>query len=237
MLWALDSKDVDNLLLKRKECIGKKMEIEAVVSALSLIVSSLCTEYTSFGIVSSTVFKWFFFILGVGSLGVLVYDYVKHKDSYTYNSSKMYDEINKLNMIQREHSLLCIKNSDKYLVYFDERWSCYLFPNYKSKPVNNEISLIQSLAGDLNIRPNVISLKYVGQDLNEKYSVSGKVNKLYHHLLYKVEFECKPEWFAESDFMMNGKHYYWMTVNQLLHDKATYDHNRDIVMFVDSTVN
>ena len=236
MLWALDSKDVDNLLLKRKECIGKKMEIEAIVSAVSLIASSLCTEYVSFGFLSSTFFKWFFFGLGIVSLIKVVYDYAKYNDSYKYDSSKMFDEIKNLNMIQHEHSLLCIQNEDKYLVYFDERWSCYLFPNYKSKPVDNEISLIQSLSSDLNIRQNAILLKYAGQDLNEKYSVSGKVNKLYHHLLYKVEFECKPEWFAESDFMMNGKHYYWMTVEQLLQDQATYDHNRDIVMFVDSTV-
>ena len=43
------------------------------------------------------------------------------------------------------HSLVIIKNKDKYLLYDDERWQCKLFINYKTKDENNETAIKEAL--------------------------------------------------------------------------------------------
>ena len=129
-----------------------------------------------------------------------------------------------------------MKQADKYLVYFDSRWSCFLFPNYKTTTNNNEKNLIQSFSNDLNINADDIEIRYISQDVREKYSVSAKTNKLYHHILYQLDLKNIPDVIKQSDFTVNDKHYYWKTVNELLSDKATYDFNSDIVHFVDEAI-
>ena len=51
--------------------------------------------------------------------------------------------IEKLNTIQHNHSLVAIKDtfsvdSKRYLTYYDEKWECKLFLNFKTIEENNE---------------------------------------------------------------------------------------------------
>ena len=58
-----------------------------------------------------------------------------HKNKYDHNI--LLNDIQKLDKIQHKHSLVAIQFPDtsaekKYLVYYDERWDCKLFLNYKT---------------------------------------------------------------------------------------------------------
>ena len=47
------------------------------------------------------------------------------------------------NKSEHKHTILIIKNKDKYLQYFDERWNSYLFLNTKVQGSVNEKELIK----------------------------------------------------------------------------------------------
>lgn len=58
--------------------------------------------------------------------------------------------IEKLNTIQHNHSLVAIKDtfsveSKRYLTYYDEKWECKLFLNFKTIEEDNENNLIENL--------------------------------------------------------------------------------------------
>ena len=62
--------------------------------------------------------------------------------------------IEKLNTIQHNHSLVAIKDafsveSKRYLTYYDEKWECKLFLNFKTIEENNENNLIENLSSNL----------------------------------------------------------------------------------------
>lgn len=57
-------------------------------------------------------------------------------------------------MIQHNHSLVVIRslfteNKQKFLVYYDEKWDCKLFLNYKTMDRDNENSILDRVAADL----------------------------------------------------------------------------------------
>ena len=57
-------------------------------------------------------------------------------------------------MIQHNHSLVVIRNlftenKQKFLVYYDEKWDCKLFLNYKTMDRDNENSILDRVAPDL----------------------------------------------------------------------------------------
>ena len=63
-------------------------------------------------------------------------------------------DITGLDMIQHNHSLVVIRslfteNKQKFLVYYDEKWDCKLFLNYKTMDRDNENSILDRVAADL----------------------------------------------------------------------------------------
>lgn len=77
-----------------------------------------------------------------------------HKNKYDHNI--LLNDIQKLDKIQHKHSLVAIRFPDtsaekKYLVYYDERWDCKLFLNYKTVDRADEESVINKVSADLNV--------------------------------------------------------------------------------------
>lgn len=65
-------------------------------------------------------------------------------------------DITGLDMIQHNHSLVVIRNlftenKQKFLVYYDEKWDCKLFLNYKTMDRDNENSILDRVAADLGL--------------------------------------------------------------------------------------
>lgn len=96
---------------------------------------------------------------------------------------KHYIMTSKLDEIQHNHSLVIIKNTfeediDNYLVYFDERWECKLFLNYKTQVYNDEQNIINNVSSDLRINPELIHCNYI----------AAKIQKNIHILIKKIEY-------------------------------------------------
>lgn len=149
--------------------------------------------------------------------------------------------IEKLYTIQHNHSLVAIKDtfsvdSKRYLTYYDEKWECKLFLNFKTIEEDNENNLIENLSSNLSINRSSIRCEIKGNQVDEKYSVSHKEMRTYNHRLYEVSISNFPEIMRNDNFMLNGKHYYWMSIDDMRKDKEIIKKNLEIVEFVYSHI-
>ncbi len=103
--------------------------------------------------------------------------------------------------------------------------------NYKENE-NNESFIKDHLSAELKIDIDDIKLAYVSQRIHEKFSVSAKENKLYCHKFYRAEISNLPENIRSDSFEIDGRKYYWRTLQELEANKNVMQKNKDIVEFV-----
>ena len=109
-----------------------------------------------------------------------------HKNKYDHNI--LLNDIQKLDKIQHKHSLVAIQFPDtsaekKYLVYYDERWDCKLFLNYKTVDRADEESVINKVSADLNVDKSEYSCAVTPQIRQTGNRLSGNAGTAYASLL------------------------------------------------------
>ena len=129
------------------------------------------------------------------------------------------------NKSEHKHTILIIKNKDKYLQYFDERWNSYLFLNTKVQGSVNEKELIKFIEERFNIKD--VTVEYKFDKVHSKYSPTANKEKTYHHYFYKVNLNLE-----DNDFKINDIDYKWFTMDELETDKRIQEINSDIVSFI-----
>lgn len=119
----------------------------------------------------------------------------------------------------------------KYLVYYDERWDCKLFLNYKTVDRADEESVINKVSADLNVDKSQINCRYISSKVQEKYSESHQENRIYNHRLYEIKIQVFPEDEQKENFVVNGRHYYWMSISDMERDPNIVKKNRKRLVF------
>lgn len=187
-MQILIDKDKLNLLLEtKKSFIGKNVAWDSLISAVSFLISVFFASYSDVFRIPGIVLKTVFVLLGIAfTIKSFIDIYDSKKNNYSY--SDLLSDINKLNVITHNHSIVIIQDtfndySNRMLAYYDVRWDCKLFLNYKENP-NNESFIKQHLSQELKIDLPNIELKYLGQKIHEKFSESSKKNKTYCHKFY-----------------------------------------------------
>ncbi len=212
---------------------------DSVLSAVSFLISVILASYKDFFGIPGIVLKTVFVVLGILFTSKSFIDIVaSKKNNYTYEDLIM--DINKLNEIAHNHSIILIKDSfqkfpNRFLVYDDKRWGCKLFLNYKDNS-NNEDFIKKHLSGDLKIELEDIKLSYLGQRIHEKYSESAKKRKVYCHKFYIADIKKFPDKIKQDSFEIDGKEYQWLSMPELETDKDVQKKNYDIVRFVKELV-
>lgn len=235
MKILIDDIKLNLLLEQKKQFIGRKVAWDSVLSAFSFLISVLLASYEDFFGISGIVFKTIFVLLGIGFSVKSIIDITKSsKNSYNYEDLLV--DINKLNEIAHNHSIVVIRDSfnpfpNRYLVYEDKSWNCQFFLNYKENP-NNEEFIRNHISRELKIEPDDIELSYVAQKLHEKYSESAKENKVYSHKFYLAEIKKFPDQMQKDSFKCDGKTYYWKSLAELEEDKNVQKKNMDILNYV-----
>lgn len=105
------------------------------------------------------------------------------------------------------HSIIIIKDKDKYLNYYDERWGMYLFPNIKG----NDIDTIKR-------KYNTSNVKLLFDKVHNKYSVSHDEVRTYHHYFYEIDTK-----------IIDGE---FFTLDELMNDPKIKEYNSDIISFI-----
>ena len=153
-----------------------------------------------------------------------------------YSKEDLFKDINKLNQITHNHSIIAIKDTysefpNRFLVYDEPKWNCKLFLNYKTNQ-NNEKFIIDHISHELKIKSEDISIEYMSQKIHEKYSQNHKEMRVYCHRLYQVTLKTFPNIMQDNSFEIDGVQYYWMSISEMERDSRIREVNQDIVDFV-----
>lgn len=210
---------------------------DSVLSAVSFLTSVFLASYNDILGVPGNWIKLIFVITGLFFTAKSIRDvFCNLRNSYT--AMDLFDDINHLNQITHNHSIIAIKDSfsefpNRFLLYFDSRWSCDLFLNFKEN-INNESFIKASVSNRLKVRESDISVSYITQKIHEKYSVSHKENRVYCHRLYLVSISTFPPELKKKSFEIDGTQYRWMSISEMETDEHIMGVNEDIVRFVKS---
>ena len=128
-----------------------------------------------------------------------------------------------------EFSLAAIKNNNRFLQIYDNRWKCWLFPYFRSTQNNNKENIDLSISNLLKIQ---LSTKYIAQAKHCKYSVSDGVYKIYNHKLYMIRLDELPEYMDKDEFEIGDKVFKWLSIGEMEEDFDIMSKNDDVIAFV-----
>lgn len=162
-------------------------------------------------------------------------------NSDSYSVEQLHKDIKGLNEITDPYSLIVIKDTfnaspNRYLVYYDKKWKCKFFLNYKTKNENNEEYLRAKLASELKVAQESIKIEKKAERIQKKYNPQLEHNKTYYHTLYYVELANIPEGYKQAIFSSDDRTFYWMTLEEMELDKDIQEKNLEVVSFVKDVI-
>lgn len=148
-------------------------------------------------------------------------------------------------MNETEHcfSLVAIKDTfndypNRFLLKYDKDWDCDLFFSFHT--LNDEQrdigNIKERLSNLLKVDPAEISVEYVDETLQTKFSQKDKVTKLYNHRLYHAEIKDFPKDEQKQTFEIDGIRYKWETIDTMREDVNIRQKNMDVVDFVSANI-
>lgn len=150
------------------------------------------------------------------------------------------DEINNLDEITHRHSIIAIKNtfdkfSNKFLTYYDKRWDCDFFINYKSVE-NMETVIKEKLSNEFKINKDKILVEFKGNAIQRKYSMSDQINKIYDHSFYLVTILEFNDIEKNNTFTLDTTQYTWLSIHEMKENQNTVSKNLDVINKIDELI-
>lgn len=236
---VLLSEDRLQLILERhKDQIGRSSHWSDIVTGVTFIISTVAATYSDFWIVRGTHLKIIILIVAImlTAWGVLM---EINNSTKKFDNEKLFEELKANNEIEHPFSIVAIKDTfrdypNKYLLYYDTRWNCWFFMNFRTKAdQETNISSIKSgLSAKLKVDVSDIKLDYKAEEMHHKHSESDNVDKWYHHSLYSCELMKFREELEKDDFAIDDVKYKWMTIAEMEQNPSIKKHNMDVVQFV-----
>lgn len=228
MKLSIDPKELDLLLEKKRDYIGRKTSIVGLVEAILLVISAYTESYDNF-LIPSLAIKFGILVLAVIQVIFFVSELRKPK----YSKEDLLRDIENLDMARRSSSIIAIHNSKhhlQYLLYKDAGWGFPLFPNYATVS-ENETNIIRKLSDQLDINPDQIRLEFKTEGHEIKYSTESKEEREYYYRFYEANIDSfKNE--DEEEFQSEGRTFIWMTIDEMLQDPVINKNNHYVVGMV-----
>lgn len=234
MKMLIDDKSLKYLLETKRDCIGFKLSsgIDSTFAGVGYLASLAIAQYKDLGILSGEMIKLVLASIGLAySIRGIVMIVKSVKEPY--DQEKMYNDIKALDEVTHPFSIVAIKDEfneypNRYLLYYDERWNCNFFPSYKTVD-NNEESIKSKLSSELKVAEDKIELEYKTFEIHRKYSVSHQEDRVYEHRAYVACLSDYSDEMKNDQFVIDGKKYCWMTINDMEKDDAIMKTNADVV--------
>ena len=161
----------------------------------------------------------------------------------SFDKDELFKEISKKSEIERVmFSIIIIKDEfteypNKFLVYEDKRWGCNLFLNFYMQDNNGENekdNILKSVSNYLKIGKNNMVIDYLFMKESTKYSPTAHKNKSYdfHYYYLKIKNEAFADNMKQEAFEIDGRNYKWMSMDELMSDKATMERNADVLRVI-----
>lgn len=241
MKLLIDSTELNLLLSDRKKYIGNDnlYGIDKLFTGLTFAVPSIFAEYPDIQLISGESIKTILVIVGFLYAGWGVVQMIS-KVVKRYSSDDLLNEISNLNEITHPFSIVAIKDTfnqypNKFLLYYDERWDCKFFFSYRT--VDDDIkNIISRLSNELKISRDSISAEFVTEEIYKKHSVSDNIDKVYDHKIYFANIAQFTDELKATSFTIDGKKFFWMTIQEMERDPDIQEKNLDVVNLVKSNI-
>lgn len=241
----IEDTELELLLEKNKNRIGNKWtsNIDILATSIFYILTTVPAEYPIVFGIQGMQFK-----IGCLCIGILYFIYgialIIKSIKNRYCHTDLYNSIKQLNRIEHPFSIIAIKDTfnlypNQFLLYYDERWDCKFFPNYKTVENDDELNkenIRKRLSNALKIDKNNISVEFKEQRIQRKFSVSNQRYKVYDHKLYYVEISEFTDNIKQHEFKIDGTKYFWMSIKEMENDENIKQKNSDVVGFVKETI-
>lgn len=130
------------------------------------------------------------------------------------------------------HILKPHENQDDFINKHAESMGTICDNRDKIDMIDYEESVINKVSADLNVDKSQINCRYISSKVQEKYSESHQENRIYNHRLYEIKIQVFPEDEQKENFVVNGRHYYWMSISDMERDPNIVKKNLDVIDFV-----
>lgn len=237
MKMLIDKLKLKLLLEQKRECINKSIDgVDVVIAALIYIVSLLCCDFRPVLGCNPVVIATLAWVLAAV---IFIYGIAKIRSSYAhkYNHEILYRDIENLDEVLHKFSIVAIKDdfnkfANRFLLYYDDAWKCWFFFSFHTVESQNDVNIVQRLSNKLKIDCSVVSVKYIIDRIQPKYSERDEVNKVYQHSLYQGVISKFPDCMQKNEFEIEGIKYRWFTVEEMESDVEIMNKNKDVVSFV-----
>ena len=241
MKLLIDKRELRFLLEKKRDYIGCKLGngLENIFAGIGYLASVIIAEYKNIGFLSGEAVKTILIIIGIAfSIRGVIMIVKSVKDPYSQED--LCKDIEELNEVTHPFSIIAIKDSfnnysNRFLVYYDERWDCKLFPSYKTVD-NNEDNIKIRLSNELKVGKDCISLEYKTYEIHRKFSVSNNETRVYDHRAYSATLKNFSAMMKGDTFEIDGKKYFWMTISDMEKDERIMEVNSDVVSFIKKNI-
>ncbi len=241
-LLQIEDKSLELLLEKKREYIGNnKFSPINLISGIVLIISAFSSEF-NIRMIPSEVLKAALVFLGIIEIWLELRILHKEKQS-PYGKDALLMDIKKLDHVVKRYSIIAVhdsfnEHSRKFLLYYDKGWDCKFFLNYPTSEdgTNDRVNIIKHLANDLGIAEKDIDVVFKGAQQHEKYSTEHDEWRTYKHSIYEANITQFPRIEKNKTFKIDGKVYFWMTLDEMLDDDRIKAHNSDVVNLVKTYV-
>lgn len=240
MKMVIDKTELELLLHKKNKFIGTKNlnGLDKIFAGITFAVPSIFGKYPNFWGLNGETIKAILIILGFVYAGWGIVKLVKNKKN-KYTKEDLLNDICDLDQITHPFSIIAIKDTfnsypNKFLLYYDERWDCKFFFSYRTLDDDNKnIKNIKTrLSNELKTPIKSINVDYITENIYQKYSVSDKIQKMYDHKIYYAKISKFNDELKNKHFIIDGKKFYWMTIQEMESDPNIIEKNLDIVNLV-----
>ncbi len=238
MRFLIDQLKLKLLLEEKREYIGysKYQGLDVLITGIVFAVSLLCSEFKTIWIFDRLVIQTIAWIIAIVLIVYGAYRmYIARKHRYNHHS--LYRDIENLNQVLHAFSIVALKDTyntyaNRFLLYYDETWKCWFFFNFKTSDNENERSIKQRLSNKLKVGIDNISLRYITDRLQPKFSERDQVDKIYQHSLYECVLSKFSEELMKDSFELDGVNFKWFTIEEMESNSDVMKKNKDVVSFV-----
>ena len=227
----LKESNLRDLLNRRKKFIKTHVGfIEALISfivyAVSLVIADIFHAELPVKIVVS-ILTFMYIILTIFAF----------KDSH-YSADKLYQDIVSTSESKKHNfSLIIIRDKKnkygKYLLQYNKRWKCYLFPFLRTME-NGDVDSVKDFL-EYELKAENYAIDSTKEDDFTKVSVSANLTKTYHHIFYPVDLDVlNTKLNTDKTIIINGNKFKWFSIEEMKADENILSKNSETIEYVES---
>ncbi|WP_244609370.1 DUF1206 domain-containing protein [Bifidobacterium moukalabense] len=161
---------------------------------------------------------------------------IKHR----YTVEQLYEGIKNVDRTEIRSSIIAVRDatvaySNRYLLYYDQGWDCWFFPNHKTADLatSDKRQMSAYLSNQFEIPDSDFELKLVSERDSKKPSTEhGGEERYYEYHLYVANVTSIPVAWKSDSFQVGAKRCRWMSIDEMLNDSRINEVNHDVVAMV-----